>query len=100
MSRNPLENIEIEEDNIKLDIDYKNRLITIQHRYEWLHILNDFLLATWFLIGSIFFFFAHLVTAGTWLFVIGSTQMLIGPVIRIAHKLHTNSIEKTENIHF
>lgn len=37
--------------------------------------------------------------AGTWLFVIGSAQMMVRPVIRIAHKIHVGEIE-TRNIHF
>lgn len=76
----------------------KHRLI-IQHRYEVLHILNDIAIAIWFLIGSIFFLFSDLVTSGTWLFVIGSAQMLIRPVIRIAHKIHLRDTG-AKNIHF
>lgn len=79
--------IEIEDQDLTVDIDYKQRLVTIHHRYEWLHILNDALLALWFLIGSILFFNSDLVKIGTWFFVIGSLQMLMGPVIRIAHKI-------------
>lgn len=75
------------------EIDFEQRRVILHHRYEWAHILNDMLLAGWFLTGSIFFFYARLKTAGTWLFVFGSAQMMIGPLIRIAHKLHTRALE-------
>lgn len=81
-------NIEIQEGNQIIDVDFERRKVVIQTRYEWLHILNDLLLGLWFVIGSIMFFYGTLVYWGTWLFVAGSTQMLIGPIIRIAHKLH------------
>lgn len=76
----------------------KHRLI-LHHRYEWLHIINDIMIAIWFLIGSFFFFYESTQTVGTWLFVIGSAQMMVRPIIRIAHKIHVGEIE-TRNIHF
>lgn len=76
----------------------KHRLI-LHHRYEWLHIINDIIIAIWFFIGSIFFFYASMQEAGTWLFVIGSAQMMLRPIIRITHKIHVGEIE-TRNIHF
>ncbi|MCF8029529.1 MAG: YrhK family protein [Desulfohalobiaceae bacterium] len=66
----------------------------IHERYEWLHILNDFLTAVFFIIGSIFFFSPQLSYYGVWLFLIGSCQMIIGPGIRIANKLHVRNIRK------
>jgi len=86
-------NFEIEEEDLKIDIDYEKRRVTIHHRYEWLQIISDLLLGIWFLVGSIFFFFTDLMKAGTWLFVLGSTQMLIGPILRVAQKVHTKKIE-------
>lgn len=65
----------------------------VHQRYENLHILNDFALAFWFLVGSIFFFYAKLTHLGTWLFVLGSAQMMMGPLIRIAHKMHVKRID-------
>ncbi len=63
-------------------------------KYEWVHIANDFLIAFWFLVGSIFFFYSSLQYYGTWLFVIGSFQMLAGPIIRVFNKLHVRNIRK------
>lgn len=71
----------------------------VHELYEWLHILNDALSSLFFVIGSAFFFYASMQEYGTWLFLIGSTQMLIGPMIRIANKLHLRNIRK-ELIHW
>jgi len=62
--------------------------IVIRQRYEVLSIVNDLLIGIWFLIGSVFFFFDSLVDAGTWLFVVGSVEMLIRPSIRFARRVH------------
>jgi hypothetical protein len=73
--------------------DYtKERMI--HELYEWGHILNDALAATLFLIGSIFFLYEDLTHAGTWLFIFGSAQLAVGPLIRIANKLHVRRFRK------
>lgn len=76
-----------------------SREVTLHHRYEWIHIANDAVISLWFLVGSVFFFYASLQHLGTWLFVLGSLQMLMGPVIRTMNKLHVRNIVK-KNIHF
>lgn len=68
----------------------------IHERYEWLHILNDFLLAAWFLVGSVLFFYADMAHPAIWLFVAGSAQMMLGPLIRTAHKLHIRLVDRVE----
>ncbi|MEJ2480110.1 MAG: YrhK family protein, partial [Acidihalobacter sp.] len=40
--------------------------LVIHRRYETASILNDFLVAIWFLVGSIMFLFPDWVDAGTW----------------------------------
>ncbi|HEU5139160.1 MAG TPA: YrhK family protein [Bacillales bacterium] len=83
----------------ELQINLEKHRIVIHNRYEWIHILNDGLQAIWFLIGSVFFFYSSLQEAAIWLFVIGSAQMAIRPIIRIAHKVHRKEIEtKIKNI--
>jgi hypothetical protein len=62
--------------------------LVIHRRYETASILNDFLVAIWFLVGSVMFFFPDWVVAGTWLFVLGSAQLLVRPCIRLAHHIH------------
>lgn len=62
--------------------------LVLRQRYEVLSIVNDILIGIWFVIGSIFFFYESLAYAGTWLFLIGSVEMLIRPMIRLARRLH------------
>lgn len=66
----------------------------INEIYEWLHILNDLLIGLYFLIGSIMFFYPHWEDVGIWLFILGSAQMLVGPVIRTLNKLHVRRVAK------
>lgn len=66
--------------------------LMIRRRYETLSILNDFLIAVWFLVGSILFLYPSLTEAGTWLFIIGSAQFMIRPVIRLGHQIHLRRI--------
>lgn len=99
MAGNENGNTGIEQQDYTLNLDLEKHKIVIHHRYEWIHILNDIIIAIWFFIGSIFFFFASMQDAGTWLFVLGSAQMMVRPIIRIAHKIHVGDIE-TKNINF
>lgn len=87
------EQFQVRGDGDVVDIDLKKRRLVVHHRYEWLHIVNDFALAGWFLVGSILFFFASAQHLGTWLFVLGSAQMMMGPLIRVAHKLHMRHLK-------
>lgn len=61
--------------------------LVIRRRYEVLSIVNDILVAVWFVIGSVFFLFAALETAGTWLFLLGSAQLLVRPLIRLHRRV-------------
>lgn len=68
--------------------------LVIRCRYEAGSIVNDVLIGLWFLIGSVFFFFDSLTRAGTVLFVIGSVEMLIRPVVRLARHLHLQRLHR------
>ncbi|MHC1558300.1 YrhK family protein [Actinomycetospora sp. C-140] len=61
---------------------------TIRERYELASIVNDILIAVWFLVGSVLFFSPETTFAGTWLFVLGSVELLVRPMIRLARWLH------------
>ncbi|TMP03529.1 hypothetical protein CWC11_13755 [Pseudoalteromonas sp. S3178] len=67
----------------QLNLDLGQEHITIQRRYEALGAFNDFLIAVWFLIGSFFFLNDSLIESGTWLFIVGSAQLLIKPVLKL-----------------
>lgn len=62
--------------------------LTIRQRYEVASIINDILIAVWFITGTILFFNEDTVTLGTWFFLIGSVQLLIRPMIRLARRIH------------
>lgn len=66
--------------------------LVIRRRYEALSIVNDILIGLWFVVGSVLFFSPASTTAGTWLFLAGSLQLLIRPVIRLARNLHVQRI--------
>lgn len=85
--------MEIDNGDETIRVDFEARKVVIHERYENLHILNDLFLALWFLVGSVMFFYKHWTYWGTWLFVLGSTQMAIGPLIRVSHKLHIRRFE-------
>lgn len=58
--------------------------LLIRKRYEVVSIVNDFLIAIWFIAGSLLFFHEDTATAGTWLFLLGSCELAVRPVIRLA----------------
>lgn len=62
--------------------------LVIRRRYEAASIANDVLIGLWFLVGSFMFLVPVTVFWGTWLFVIGSAQILIRPLIRLSRQLH------------
>lgn len=66
--------------------------LVIRRRYETLSIINDFLVALWFFIGSVLFLYSDLVVDGTYLFILGSFQLLIRPAIRLAAHIHLQRI--------
>lgn len=79
------------------DLDVRKHKLKIRNRYEWGHIVDEIMMALWFAVGSVFFFYDSLAYAGTWLFVCGSTQMMIGPAIRTLHKLHLGDVASKSN---
>lgn len=62
--------------------------VVIRQRYALASIVNDILVALWFLAGSVMFFSADWQTAGTWCFVFGSVELLVRPVIRLTRQIH------------
>ncbi len=62
--------------------------LVIRQRYEVASIVNDILIALWFIIGSVMFFSTAWTTTGTWFFLLGSVQLLIRPMIRLTRHLH------------
>lgn len=75
-----------------LEFHFGHDEITLRRRYEVLSIVNDILIAVWFIVGSVLFFYESTAYAGTWLFLIGSVQLLIRPVIRLTRHVHIRRI--------
>lgn len=66
--------------------------LRIRGVYETVSIVNDIMVALWFVIGSILFFSEATTTVGTWFFLVGSVQLLIRPVIRLTRRVHLGRI--------
>ena len=81
-------------DSKKLDVDIGQDHIVIQRRYDALGAVNDLLIAIWFLIGSFCFLKESLTTDGTWLFILGSAQLLIKPLIKLVSLIHVGRVFK------
>ena len=75
---------------LKVEIGHEE--LVIRHRYEALSIANDVLIALWFLVGSILFFWEATTTAATWCFLLGSIEFLVRPAIRLARLVHIRRI--------
>jgi len=81
-----------ERHNQELDFGLGHRHVVIQRRYEALGAVNDLLIAIWFLIGSFFFLNQSLVESGTWLFIVGCTQLLIKPALKLSSLIHVKQV--------
>lgn len=67
--------------------------LALRRRYEIASIINDLLIAGWFIVGSLLFFNDSTTTLGTWLFLIGSVELAIRPTIRLTRHLHLRRIQ-------
>ncbi|WP_018417169.1 YrhK family protein [Teredinibacter turnerae] len=82
-----------------LTLKLGHKELVIRRRYEVISIVNDFIVAVLFLVGSILFLFPERETAAIWLFICGSFQFLLRPTIRLIGHLHISNIppSKWEN---
>lgn len=71
-----------------LTIHFGAEQLVIRRRYEVASMLNDLMIGLWFVAGSCLFFYPSLERLGIWLFLVGSIQLLIRPLIRIAKDVH------------
>lgn len=69
--------------------------LIIRRRYEVLSILNDILVALWFIVGSVLFFSDATTIAGTWCFLVGSVELLVRPMIRLSRRVHLQRVSST-----
>ncbi|WP_447895074.1 YrhK family protein [Vreelandella sp. GE22] len=74
------------------------RELVVHQRYEVLSIVNDVLIGIWFVIGSFCFFYEGAVqTVGVWLFLIGSVQLLLRPLIRLHRYIYFKRLPDTDH---
>lgn len=67
--------------------------LVIRRRYEAASILNDIMIALWFVVGSVMFFSTAWEVTGTWCFLLGSVQLLIRPAIRLSRQVHLRRVQ-------
>ncbi|MDD4966035.1 YrhK family protein [Halothiobacillus sp.] len=75
------------------DIRFGRDELIIQNRYETAILFNDFLIALWFILGSVFFIVPGLASAGAWVFLIASIQFLIRPTMGLLRNIHLRKIK-------
>ncbi|MDJ0320584.1 YrhK family protein [Pseudarthrobacter sp. PS3-L1] len=80
-----------------LDLNLGGKELVLHNRYETLSILNDVMIALWFIAGSILFFNESSTITGTWLFLAGSVELLIRPVIRLTRNIHLTTVSRNVN---
>lgn len=76
----------------KLTIRFGKEELVIRQRYEFFSIINDILIAIWFIIGSILYFNPNMGMVGTWCFLLGSVQLLVRPMIRLSRQMHLRKV--------
>ncbi|MGY3726529.1 MULTISPECIES: YrhK family protein [Cobetia] len=69
--------------------------LVIHRRYELASIINELVLGLLFTIGSVCFFWDEWMTLGIWLFVIGSLQLTLKPLIRLARRMHLKRLPES-----
>ncbi|WAJ69690.1 YrhK family protein [Catenovulum adriaticum] len=78
--------------NNPLTLKMGHEELIIRRRYEVLSIINDFVVAILFLVGSILFLFPEYEKAAIWLFIFASFQFLLRPAIRLSSHIHIKRI--------
>ncbi len=68
--------------------DASERHGAIWRNYQIVYHLNDFLAGVMFVLGSVLFFWEETMTSATVLFVIGSIQFTVRPLIQVLRDFH------------
>ena|SRR5690625_1420095 len=74
--------------NPRIHIRLGRRTLVLNHRYELVSILNDIFIGIFFAVGSVLFYFSELQNWAITMFVLGSIDFLLRPVIRLARRLN------------
>ncbi|GAA4417082.1 hypothetical protein GCM10023169_12810 [Georgenia halophila] len=70
--------------------------IMISNRYETMSIVNDIFIGVFFVAGSIMFYFSSLQTWATTMFLLGSIDFVLRPVIRLARRTHLERLGRRD----
>ncbi|WP_019816378.1 YrhK family protein [Saccharomonospora saliphila] len=62
--------------------------LVVRRRYEIASIVNDLMIALWFTVGSVLFFWESTATLGTLMFLLGSIQLAGRPMIRLHRRVN------------
>ncbi|ARF15951.1 YrhK family protein [Sporosarcina ureae] len=77
------------------EVKLGKHVIFFNKNYRYIFIINELVLGIIFIVGSVFFFFETLKTAGIILFVVGSAQLFIRPVLKILHATTLRKISQS-----
>ncbi|QTN00896.1 hypothetical protein ERJ70_17350 [Sediminibacillus dalangtanensis] len=78
----------IKDEKDYVDIQMGRFQLFFNKKYRLISLTNDIALGLWFFIGSIFFLWKQTQTIGTVLFILGSAQLLIRPLLKIIHAFY------------
>lgn len=62
------------------DRSLRSRVVALVEQFHWLHTSLGLIGNVSFFVGSVFFLFESLKTAGIWLFIVGSLGMMLGSI--------------------
>ncbi|GEN54547.1 YrhK family protein [Halobacillus faecis] len=71
-----------------VDAHIKKHNLFSKKTYDILYTVNDILLGVTFLMGSVLFYFEPSRNWGVTLYILGSTQMILRPTLRLIHYFH------------
>lgn len=79
-------------DSSEIEFSSKNHELFIRNRYKFYYNINDVLIAVWFILGSVLFFWKETETIAIWFFLFGSVELLVRPLMRIFSEIHLKNI--------
>jgi hypothetical protein len=77
-----------------ITLELGNQEIVLRQRFEIISIVNEILIALFFTVGSVAFYWEELFNLGVTLFVIGSVMLGIRPAIRLARRTQLRNLTK------
>lgn len=83
------------DDQGNVEVQVGKHIIFFNKNYRYIFIINELLLGIEFVVGSVFFFYESLKTAGIIIFIVGSAQMFLRPVLKIFHAVSLKKIGQT-----